>query len=153
MPIAYFAYGSNMAAHVMESLCPGHRFVGIAELCDHRLTFTRRSVRTATGVADIVGDAGHSVWGALYELDAAQIAAVDEKEGNGWAYRRSGVRVRLGADAGELSAQAYAVIAPESREIRPSAQYLGGLLDAARARGLPADYVAALAAHCATLAP
>jgi gamma-glutamylcyclotransferase (GGCT)/AIG2-like uncharacterized protein YtfP len=153
VPIAYFAYGSNMAARVMARLCPGHRFLGVAELCNHRLAFTRRSVRTATGVADIVDDAGHSVLGALYELDAAQLKALDEKEGNGWAYQRRRVRVRVRVQARELSAQAYAVIAPESVEIRPSQEYLEGLLDAARARGLPTDYIAELAAHCATLMP
>jgi gamma-glutamylcyclotransferase (GGCT)/AIG2-like uncharacterized protein YtfP len=151
--VLYFAYGSNMSAGLMDRLCPGHRCLGVAELRGHRLAFARRSIRTATGVADIVGCDGHSVWGVLYELDAAQIASVDDKEGHGWAYRRTRVSVRLGPDARELEAYAYAVIAPENVEIRPSAQYLRGLLDAARDRGLPEDYVAELAAHCARLEP
>ena len=149
--ILYFAYASNMAEDVMDRLCPGHRFLGVAELRDHRLAFTRRSIRTASGVADIVRADGQSVWGALYRLDAAQLAAIDEKEGNGWAYRRGQVRVRLGAGAGEQDAYAYAVVTPEAAEIRPSQQYLRGLLVAARERGLPENYVAELEARCATL--
>jgi gamma-glutamylcyclotransferase (GGCT)/AIG2-like uncharacterized protein YtfP len=141
----YFAYASNMAAETMTRLCPGHRFAGLAELPDHRLAFTRRSIRTGTGVADIVRDSGCSVWGVLYELDAAMLAALDEKEGNGWAYRRNFVSVR-GADGEQRRALAYSVIAREADEVRPSPEYLNGVLGAARERALPEDYAAALAA-------
>jgi gamma-glutamylcyclotransferase (GGCT)/AIG2-like uncharacterized protein YtfP len=147
--LLYFAYGSNMAEEVMDRLCPGHRFLGAAELLGHRLAFTRRSIRTASGVADIVRADGQSVWGALYELDATQLAPIDEKEGNGWAYERRRIQVRLACDERELEAHAYAVIAPEDAEIHPSVKYLQGLLDAARERALPEEYVAELAAHCA----
>jgi gamma-glutamylcyclotransferase len=150
--LLYFAYGSNMAEQVMDRLCPGHRFLGAAELAGHRLAFTRRSIRTGSGVADIVRAEGQSVWGALYELDDTQLAPIDEKEGNGWAYERRQVRVRLAGDERELQAHAYAVIAPQDAEIRPSVKYLQGLLDAARERALPAAYVAELAAHCAPAA-
>jgi gamma-glutamylcyclotransferase len=150
--VLYFAYGSNMADGVMDRLCPGHRFLGAAELADHRLAFTRRSIKTDSGVADIVRADGQSVWGALYELDATQLAAIDEKEGNGWAYRRRRVAVRLAGDGRELRAHAYSVIEPETAEICPSVKYLQGLLDAARERGLPEQYVAGLAGRWATLA-
>jgi gamma-glutamylcyclotransferase (GGCT)/AIG2-like uncharacterized protein YtfP len=144
--VAYFAYGSNMAAGVMTSMCAGHRFLGIAELPGHRLAFTRRSIRTGTGVADIVPDDRRSVWGALYALDDAMLAALDDKEGNGWAYRRGRVRVRCGGGEATRDAQAYSVIAPEQAEVRPSPAYLSGLLDAARERALPGDYIDALVA-------
>jgi len=143
--VLYFAYASNMAAEVMERLCPGHRAVGTAELPDHRLAFTRRSVRTGTGVADIVAADGHGVWGVLYRLDDAMLAAIDEKEGNGWAYRRDMVWVRRGGMEPE-QAYAYSVIAPEPVEVRPSREYLRRLVEAARRRALPDEYVAALAA-------
>jgi gamma-glutamylcyclotransferase (GGCT)/AIG2-like uncharacterized protein YtfP len=148
----YFAYASNMAEGVIESLCPRHRLLGVAELAGHRLAFTRRSIRTGSGVADIVPADGHSVWGVLYELDAAGLTAIDEKEGSGWAYRRVKVRVRLAGGARERDALAYAVLAPEQSEIRPAARYLRGLLDAARERGLPAEYIAELEARCGALA-
>ncbi len=144
--VAYFAYGSNMAAGVMTSLCAGHRFLGIAELPGHRLAFTRRSIRTGTGVADIVPADRQSVWGALYELDDAMLAAIDEKEGNGWAYRRGRVHVRPGGGEATQGAQAYSVIAREQAEVPPSPAYLSGLLDAANERALPDEYIAALAA-------
>ncbi|MHB8234754.1 MAG: gamma-glutamylcyclotransferase family protein, partial [Solirubrobacteraceae bacterium] len=146
----YFAYASNMASQTMSRLCPGHRFCGVAELPDHRLAFTRRSIRTGTGVADIVSADGQSVWGVLYELDAEMLAVLDEKEGNGWAYRRQLVTVR-GADGEQRAALAYSVIAREPDEVGPSPQYLCGVLDAARERRLPEHYVEALSAMWAPL--
>jgi gamma-glutamylcyclotransferase (GGCT)/AIG2-like uncharacterized protein YtfP len=137
-----------MGTAAIAAACPGHRFLGAAELRDHRLAFTRRSLRTGTGVADVLGAPGASVWGALYALDATQLAAIDEKEGNGWAYERRAVRVL--AAGRELDAFAYAVIAPDAEHVRPSREYLQALLEGARERGLPDDYVAALAALAAT---
>jgi gamma-glutamylcyclotransferase (GGCT)/AIG2-like uncharacterized protein YtfP len=133
-----------MGASAMELACPGHRFLGRAELRDHRLAFTRRSQRTGTGVADVLASPGASVWGALYELDEAHLAALDEKEGNGWAYERKAVRVLgpAGHSAGE--ALAYVVIRPEPDHVPPSAEYLQALLDGARERGLPGAYTAML---------
>jgi gamma-glutamylcyclotransferase (GGCT)/AIG2-like uncharacterized protein YtfP len=135
-----------MGASAMELACPGHRFVGHAELRDYRLAFTRRSLRTGTGVADVLPAPGESAWGALYELDEAHLAALDEKEGNGWAYERKAVRVfdRDGHSAGEPFA--YVVIRPEPEQVPPSAEYLQALLDGARERGLPEAYAAVLAA-------
>jgi gamma-glutamylcyclotransferase (GGCT)/AIG2-like uncharacterized protein YtfP len=141
----YFAYGRNMGTRAMELACPGHRCLGAAELRDHRLAFTRRSLRTGTGVADALAAPGASVWGALYALDAAQLAAIDEKEGAGWAYERRPVRV-IAADGRELDAFAYAVIAPDAEHVQPSREYLQAMLDGARERGLPEAYVAAVAA-------
>jgi gamma-glutamylcyclotransferase len=146
MTAHYFAYASNMSADVMARLCPGHRTLGIAELADHRLAFTRRSVRSGTGVADIVPAAARSVWGVLYGLDDAMLAAIDEKEGNGWAYRRSTVHVRPTGGRDAQVAQTYSVIAPERAEVRPSRDYLHRMLDAARERELPEEYLATLAA-------
>jgi gamma-glutamylcyclotransferase (GGCT)/AIG2-like uncharacterized protein YtfP len=146
MPIRYFAYGSNMAENVMASHCPDHRYIGRAELPGHRLAFTRRSVRTGTGVADIVPADEQSVWGALYELDEAGLFAIDDKEGNGSNYERTLVRVRLDGEVSHTEVLAYAVIDPLDTEVKPSPEYLDGLVAAAHARGLPADYVRALAA-------
>ena len=131
----------------MELACPGHRCLGAAELRDHRLAFTRRSLRTGTGVADILVARGASVWGALYTLDQAYLAAIDEKEGNGWAYERRAVRVIAVGE--ELEAFAYSVIAPDAEHVQPSREYLQALVAGARERGLPEDYVAALAAVAA----
>jgi gamma-glutamylcyclotransferase (GGCT)/AIG2-like uncharacterized protein YtfP len=146
VPVLYFAYGSNMDAATMERHCSGHRVLGVAELPDHRLAFTRRSKRTGTGVADILAAPGESVWGVLYELGDSQLAAIDEKEGNGWAYQRKALTVLLHEGAAEYEAHAYAVIAPDEQHVAPSSEYLELIRAAARARGLPRSYLDALEA-------
>lgn len=139
--VAYFAYGANMAASVMAAHCPGHRLVGPAELRDHELAFSRRSIRTGTGVADVIPHAGRSVWGVLYELDDADFARLDLKEGAGWAYERYPVNVRVADRDDSIPAVAYRVRRPESSPVQPSDEYVAGLIAAARDRGLPASYV------------
>jgi gamma-glutamylcyclotransferase (GGCT)/AIG2-like uncharacterized protein YtfP len=134
----YFAYGSNIQAVEVDGRHA--RILGVARLDDHRLAFTRRSVRTGTGVADVVPAPGESVWGALYELDPDQAAALDAKEGLGWAYGRVSRRVRT--EGGEhVDAFLYTVLEKEPQEVPPSEAYLAGLLRGARDRGLPPDYV------------
>jgi gamma-glutamylcyclotransferase len=144
--VTYFAYGANMAAGIMGAFCPGHRLLGTAELPAHRLAFSRRSVRTGTGVADVVPADGRSVWGVLYELDRDGLDALDRKEGNGWAYGRARVAVRPNGDEPSVTAVTYRVCRREPAEVTPSAQYLEGLIAAARDRGLPTAYLAELEA-------
>lgn len=141
MAINYFAYGSNMAEEVMDEKCPGHTLLGPALLPGFRLAFTRRSVRTGTGVADVVPADGPGVWGVLYELGDADLEALDLKEGSGWAYRRMPVRVQ-GLDGSEYTAFTYAVIDKQSPEVTPAPDYLEGLINAGRRRRLPDAYVA-----------
>lgn len=140
MAVYYFAYGSNLAPNVMARLCPEHRFLGVARLNGYRIAFTRRSVRTGTGVADIVAEPGSTVWGVLYEISDEDVAILDRKEGHGWAYMRELFTVRLESGA-EQQAVAYTVRNKESSPVRPSRAYLSGLVNAAHERELPASYI------------
>lgn len=141
----YFAYGSNMSGPVMEGACAEHRFLGPARLPGYRFAFMRRSVRTGTGVADVVPDPHGNVWGALYELERDRMGALDRKETLGSAYEHLDVLVLTG-DGASHGAMAYSVIAKEPVEVRPSLAYVDGLLQGARERSLPEDYVASLQA-------
>ena len=137
----YFAYGSNVEAVEVDG--GEARSLGSARLDDHRLAFTRRSVRTGTGVADVISALGEVVWGVLYELEPDQAAALDAKEGLGWAYARVSRRVRTPGGE-EVDAFLYTVLHKEREEVPPSDAYLERLLRGARRHGLPADYVQAL---------
>jgi gamma-glutamylcyclotransferase len=136
-----------MADGVIAAACPGHRYVGRAELREHALRFSRRSIRTHTGVADACPAPGASVWGALYEIDEAELAALDAKEGEGWAYERVDVDVALDGRDPPVPAVMYRVRRPEPEEIVPAPEYIAGLIHAARARGLPNAYIAELERH------
>jgi gamma-glutamylcyclotransferase (GGCT)/AIG2-like uncharacterized protein YtfP len=85
---------------------------------------------------------GREVWGVLYELPDDALTALDAKEGAGFAYRRREVEVE-GPD-GACRALAYEVIAKEAEQVPPTPAYAALLLDAARSRGLPAEYVECL---------
>jgi cation transport regulator ChaC len=140
--VRYFAYGSNMAESVMAEKCPRHRLIGVARLPGHRLMFNRRSIRTGTGVADVVPAAGEEVWGVLYELADDDLAALDQKEGHDWAYLREPLEVEC--DGTPSRAITYVVRDKEPAEVEPSREYFEGIVAAARERGLPRTYVDAL---------
>ena len=137
MTVNYFAYASNMAPDVIGRLCPQHRYLGVARLADYSLAFTRRSVKTGTGVADIVQAPGETVWGVLYEINDDGLAAIGRKEGDGWAYMRVVVPVRLESGGAPCTAITFTVISKESAEILPSRKYLDQVITAAHERGLP----------------
>ena len=140
MTVNYFAYASNMAPGVIARLCPRHRYVGVARLSDHRLAFTRRSVKTGTGVANIVQEPGETVWGVLYEICDDEIAAIDRKEGYDWAYTRMVLPVRLSLAALSDGCHLYRSV-QGARRVLPSRQYLDQVIAAARTRGLPGPYL------------
>ena len=111
-----------MAADVMERLCPRPRYVGAASLPGYRLAFTRRSVKSGTGVADIVRAQGERVWGVLYRISANELAAIDRKEGYGWAYTRVVLPVHLQAGGSECIAVTYTVLSKAPAWSRPPAR-------------------------------
>jgi gamma-glutamylcyclotransferase len=138
-----FAYGSNLAASEIEGWCPEARFTGVARLPGHRLALNRRSIRWGGGAVDIVPAPGEEVWGVLYEVPDGTLDRLDAKEGAGWAYRRTTVRVEA-ADGRPLEAEAYEVIEKEPREVPATAEYAALLARGARERGLPEEYVSRL---------
>lgn len=141
----YFAYGSNMAPELMTKTCPGSRLLGPGRLDGFRFAFNRRSIRTGTGVANVVEDAGAAVWGVVYEITDDCLATLDLKEGYPWAYDRKEVDVEL--EAGDTCrAMTYVVAHPEPEQVAPSQEYIGGIVAAARDHGFPAEYVESLRA-------
>ena len=145
MALRYFAYGSNMHPEQMARRCASARLLGCAQLPDHRLAFTRESVRNypGSGVADVVAARGHAVWGALYEVSAADLAALDFKEAAGEAYEKVLVTV-VGPHDSADEAITYTVIEKADPEVAPSARYLEHVIEGARACALPDGYVSFL---------
>lgn len=136
----YFAYGTNMSPELMREICPAAECLGPVRLPGYRLAFTRRSVRTGTGVADVLPDASAETWGVLYEIDRAARRRLDAKEGLGWAYDELCVTVEDGTGESHEAAT-YIVKRKEPRDIEPSGAYMDEILRAARARRLPAPYL------------
>jgi hypothetical protein len=116
-------------------------YIGPAWLADHRLAFMRRSIRTNTGVADILHAPGMTVWGALYALEQDDLERIDEKEGRQiGAYDRVEVEVVTQKDE-PVKAITYSVVEKEPEEVKPSREYLDALVDGATERELPLHYL------------
>ena len=147
MRTVYFAYGSNMDEQHLREHCPSALCLGSARLDGHRLAFLRRSVRTGTGVADVVADPDGAVWGAVFELEEEDLGALDRKEGEGVAYRRREAMVTLSGNGAARRVHLYTVIAKEHSEVTPSREYLTRMIAAAEGHELPRHYVAALRAR------
>lgn len=142
----YFAYGSNMSDEQIAVRCPSHRFVCVARLPGYRLAFTRRSAKRGCGVADVVATADETVWGVVFEMSDADLAALDKHEGVNMkppAYVRKNVQV-VATDGQLMDAITYEVFTKAENEHAPNAEYLGLITAGARKWGLPQEYQNAL---------
>ncbi len=147
----YFAYGSNIDWQQMRDRCPSARFVGVASLHDHRLAFTRRSVKRGCGVADVVPVEGQVVWGTVFEIDDHDIGQLDAAEGYSPgraknSYRREERRVFLDGDDTRPSAAAVYFGEPQEAPPLPNQDYKNLILSGGRRWGLPEVYIRQLEA-------
>ncbi len=136
----YFAYGSNMSPAIFVDRRDMHPLdTRRARLDGYRLCFSLPVGPGERGVANVEQDAGAHVWGVAYLIDAAEGDRLDGSEGvRGGLYER--VRVVLAVDDDRVEAFTYrSSFASAGR--KPSARYLGLLLEGAKRHGLPAEYV------------
>ncbi len=141
----YFAYGSNMSPAIFLERRGMHPFATRRALLDgYRLRFSLPVGPGERGVANVEQAAGAHVWGVAYLIDGSDGDRLDHTEGvRGGLYER--IPVTLGVDNDRLDAFTYrSSFSSEGR--KPSARYLGLLLEGARRHGLPAEYVRALEA-------
>lgn len=139
-PVWYFAYGSN----INERLFRDRRHMKWLEarpgkLQGYRLVFTvGGGMRPGLSApANIVPAAEGVVYGALYLLPLHKFARLDNSEGKQYEY--------VFADAEDLAGNrlpviTYRVLQP-GPESRPGRAYLNLIREAARQRGLPAEYI------------
>jgi len=128
-PVAFFAYGPNLAKSTMNSRAGGFINATAAKLQGYSLSFESQDGRpTEFGVANAVPGNG-SVLGALYYLTQEQMATLDRQMSAPNFYERREVTVTM-PDGSSLRAQAYFLsgsthIAAPSRPYYLAAQ--GGL--------------------------
>lgn len=142
-PIWYFAYGSNMNERLFrERRHMVWHEARVGRLKGYRLVFSvAGGMRPGVSApANIVEDAGGGVYGALYLLPLRKFARLDNSEGKQYGYLWTEVEDMAG---NRLPAVTYKVPHPVP-EGRPGRRYLELIREAARQRGLPADYVAML---------
>jgi cation transport regulator ChaC len=142
----YFAYGSNMSSAIFLERRGMHPLVTRrARLDGFSLCFSLPVGDGERGVANVQMAPGAHVWGVAYLVAACECDHLDRTEGvPAGFYERIPVTPCLD-DGTRLEAFTYrSTRAVDGR--KPSARYIGLLLDGARRHGLPAEYVQALAA-------
>jgi gamma-glutamylcyclotransferase (GGCT)/AIG2-like uncharacterized protein YtfP len=140
MQALHFAYGSNLCSSRLRERVSSAVGVGRARLPGRRLV-TDKLGRDGSGKANLREDSAETVWGALYEIDAAHWAELDACE---LGYSRISLEVVTEAGA-RLVAQTY-VSETFTADPVPFAWYKRLVVEGAREHGLPADYVARLEA-------
>ena len=146
MAVLYFAYGSNMSLAQMRQRCPASPAVGIGLLDGYRLVFPRYSAKRKCGAASIEPHPSEEVWGVIYDMDPADLNALDRHEGYDPqraahlnSYNRHNVRV-LRDGAGESECLTY-VATVQPGTFHPSAHYHGLICAGAVENGLPQSYI------------
>ena len=139
MPL-YFAYGSNMDVEGMTRRCPRAEPLGLARLARHRLVVMREGWLTAT--RDPRGD----VHGVLWDVGLADMRALDQYE-----QLASGLYTKTQQPViGERGAkQALVYFGANSGPGVAAANYIAGVLAAARNWKLPAAAIARLESFAA----
>jgi cation transport regulator ChaC len=141
----YFAYGSNLAPATFverRGISPLERHV--AWLDDLALCFDLPVGPGERGVANLASAPGTRTWGVAYRVTLDDAARLDHTEGvdRGY-YDRLAVTAQRPAPAPPLAAFTY-----HSRHRvagrKPSARYLGIILDGARHHALPGEWIAYL---------
>jgi 2-hydroxychromene-2-carboxylate isomerase len=137
----YFAYGSNMSPGTFL----GRRGMRPLATCwgwlaGYRLSFDLPIGPGERGCANVVAEAGARLAGILYRISPEDAARLDRTEGVPQVYDRVAVEVTVGAGE-RVRAFTYQSSRGQPGR-RPSARYLGLLLDGARAGSLPSEYVA-----------
>jgi gamma-glutamylcyclotransferase (GGCT)/AIG2-like uncharacterized protein YtfP len=143
----YFAYGSNLSWKQMKGRVPSVSFYGRAKLENHRLDFTRKSINRNCGVADIVENNNHEVWGAIFRFDEHDLGNLDKCEGYfpgriNNAYKRTEKMVFLeGKREKPMTVYTYEVVDKIFEKFLPNEHYKNLILEGAKFWQLPEEYI------------
>jgi len=90
----YFAYGSNMLTRRLRKRTPSAVVIGTGFVGGHRLTFDKVST-DGSGKCNIesTNDPADRVYGVLFSIEMSEAQNLDEAEGLGSGYQKSGVHV------------------------------------------------------------
>jgi len=106
-PVAFFAYGTNLAKSAMNARAGGFINATKAEMPGYSLVFASQDARPAEfGVATPMQSESANVLGALYYLTPEQLSALDKQSGAPDFYERKEVTVAL-PDGSTVKARAY----------------------------------------------
>jgi hypothetical protein len=136
----YFAFGSNLSSGRLRERAPTARAIGAARLAGYRLVWDKEG-SDGSGKVNLAPDARESVWGVVFALSPADLAALDGFE-PGYARIEAPVALRDGAT---LAAHLYCSD-QRSDGLSLHAWYKALIVDGAQEHALPAEWIAFLEA-------
>lgn len=126
----------------LASVAPGARLVAVAHLPETRLVFRIDRPDLGGGLPSVEQAAGHTVWGAVFDVPDGELAALDAVEGSEGRRRVDGFRA---VDRDGTPYEVWTHVAAErGTETVPSSAYLRHVLAGARALGLPTGWIIGL---------
>jgi gamma-glutamylcyclotransferase (GGCT)/AIG2-like uncharacterized protein YtfP len=135
----YFAYGSNMSTAYLHDYCPSATYVMRANLPNFHIEFRRYSTELQGGISSIIEAPGEMIHGVLFEIDEAEILALDILEDVPLGiYRRDSFLV-LGEDGNWHKGDLYRVANPAG-PYTPSKKYVDFMVTGALEQQIDADY-------------
>jgi hypothetical protein len=135
----FFAYGARMNPTTMRDATPGAVLIGPARLDGYRLAFNVPSRSWGGGAANAVPALGGHLWGILWELDEADVEALNSFRGD--ERMQHVVEAEVEGPSGPVKATTFAVDSPE-QFVAPADRYLAMLRAVARDQGLPEEALA-----------
>ena len=136
----YFAYGSNLLITYIREYCPSATFMMRAFLPNYEIQFRRFSTDLQGGISSIIESPGALVHGVLYDIDSAELDALDILEDVPQGlYLRQTFRV-LGEDGRWHHGDLYRVANP-SGPYAPAKQYVEWMSVGAQEHQFDAAYV------------
>ena len=142
--MTFFAVGSNMDEELLRSWVPSARRLTIACLPGFALRWHKRSSDGGKLAALRTGHPDDVIWGVVYEVDGLGWQQIDEGQ-RAAGYREERVTV-VAPDGAEHHASVYVACAEMIDDsMVPKRSYRDPIVDAARANGLPPEYIDELA--------
>jgi gamma-glutamylcyclotransferase (GGCT)/AIG2-like uncharacterized protein YtfP len=142
--VRFFAVGTNMDEERLRDWIPFPRRLTIASLSGFALRWHKRSSEGGKLAPLRTGHPDDVIWGVVYEVDVLAWQQIDEAQ-RGAGYREERVAV-VDPDGAEHDASVYVARAEMIDDsILPMRSYRDPIVSAARANGLPAEYVDELA--------
>ena len=143
-PKNFFAVGTNMDAEYLRRIVPGALRLTVARLPGYTVRWHKRAGSEGKLAAYETSNGRDAVWGVVYQLSPAGFQLIDDAQRHA-RYAENQVRV-IDKDGNQHEASVYVAEADVIDDsLKPTRSYRDPIVRAARANGLPDDYVEQLA--------
>lgn len=142
MPL-YFAYTAQIDPTRLASVAPGARFKFIAHLPETRLIFPFEDEEWGGGLPSVEPLAGNTVWGAIFDVPAGQIAGLNAAEATEGRVPDKSFKA-VDREGGKHDVLTHVHAGAPNGAYAPSRDYMELVVAGGRHWGLPTGWVAGL---------